>query len=78
MLLLAVAAGQPAVAREWFRLAQQYTGGPLPALENLSERNAVAWEEFRRFHEALEKQMHVPLTRDLLTNWISRVERFTF
>jgi KAP family P-loop domain len=78
MLLLAVAAGQPAVAREWFRLAQQHMGGPLPALENLSERNAAAWEEFRRFHEALEKQMHVPLTRDLLTNWISRVERFTF
>jgi hypothetical protein len=78
MLMLAIAAGQPSVAREWFKIIQQHAIGPLPLLEDLPEKNAAAWDELRRFYEALGSQMRVPLTRDLVMNWIGRVERFTF
>jgi len=78
MLLLAVAAGQPSVAREWFRLLQQKAGGPLPQLESLSEREAPAWSEFRRLYGDLNAQVNVPLTPDRVMDWVRCVERFTF
>jgi KAP family P-loop domain len=78
MLMLAIAAGQPSVAREWFKIIQQHAIGPLPSLEDLPEKNAAAWHELRRFYAALGSQMRVPLTQDLVMDWIGRVERFTF
>ena len=78
MVLLAVAAGQPSIARDWFKLVWQSAGSELPESDGMTDGNKVAWTEFRRLFKESEKQMQMQLTRDLVTNWIGRVERFTF
>ncbi len=78
LLILAVAAGQPAVAREWFTYL-----GSLDKLElGLPKSSAVPdqlrWEKFISLYYETEKQLKVQLTKELLVKWINRVERFSF
>ena len=77
MLLLAVAAGQPSIARDWFQLVRQQADG-LPPLDEIPDPNKPAWTEFRKLYDETAKQMRMPLTPDLVSSWIGRVERFTF
>ncbi len=78
MLLLAVAAGQPAIAREWFKILRQREVSDLPPADEIAEANQVAWGNFRRLLEELETQTKEPITQELVTKWIDRVELFTF
>jgi hypothetical protein len=77
MLLLAVAAGQPSIARDWFTLMRERENG-LPSPDEIPDLNKHAWFEFRKLYDETAKQMPMSLTPDLVSNWIGRVERFTF
>jgi hypothetical protein len=78
MLLLAVAAGQPAIAREWFKLLRQLETGGVPPSYEAAEATRPAWEDFRRLYKETETQVKGLLTQEMVTKWIDRVELFTF
>jgi KAP-like P-loop domain-containing protein len=75
MLLLAAAAGQPAVAREWFGLLRT-AHGTLP--EHADGTNSGDWVVFRKLYCENANQKGFSLTNEFLAKWIDRVERFTF
>jgi hypothetical protein len=78
MLLLAVAAGEPSIARSWFKLLRAAGSG-----ESLSSNDAAGiarpeWNEFCKLYgEAIEKTP-ATLIPTLVGKWLDRVERFTF
>lgn len=77
MLLLAAAAGYPAMAREWFERLRTTA----PAELFLGEDGSVgepAWLQFKKVYNAIFAHIRTPLTRDLLIIWVDRVERFAF
>ncbi len=78
MLLLAVAAGQPSIAREWFKILRQREVSDLPVTEEIAEANKAAGDHFRRLFKEFETQTKKPVTRALVTKWIDRVELFSF
>lgn len=81
MLLLASAAGHPAVAREWFK-ALRDSADPAslnePAAAEEKDSEAKAWEQFKRVYERDIQKMETPLTKKLLDKWLDQVERFAF
>ncbi|HEY5029492.1 MAG TPA: hypothetical protein VIK39_13865 [Candidatus Angelobacter sp.] len=78
LLLLAVAAGQPAVAREWFKLLRLRDSGVETLSDEVTVANGSQWDCFKELYNETSKQVKVPLTPDLITKWLDRVERFTF
>jgi hypothetical protein len=78
MLLLAVAAGQPAIARKWFKILRQREVNDLPTTDEIAKANQAAWANFRRLFKEFETQTKGPITKALVTKWIDRVELFTF
>lgn len=78
MLLLAVAAGQPAIAREWFKLLRESENPNLPLDAEAAEANQPGWARFCRLYEEAKKQVKKPFTSELVATWIDRVELFTF
>ena len=73
MLLLAAAAGHPAVARDWFdRLRAQGPDAFTP-----SDEDDPAWSKFRDAHAATFNGT-APLTPEQVAKWLPRVERFAF
>jgi hypothetical protein len=78
MLFLAIAAGRPAVAREWFQLLRQGQYPSSPLSEEVSEADRPAWESFGRLYEETKDQVGVSVTQELVIKWIDRVELFTF
>jgi hypothetical protein len=78
MLLLGVAAGQPAVARDWFKvLRNRECVTPLSA-EEVAHANLFEWENFGKLYALLSTEMKVPLTNEMVGKWLDRVERYTF
>lgn len=75
MLLLAAAAGQPAVAREWFGLLRT-AQGTLP--EHADGTNSVDWVVFRKLYYENVDRAGFSVTNELLAKWLDRVERFAF
>ncbi len=74
MLLLAAAAGYPAVARGWF--AKLLATDPA----ELFEEQAVdpGWLQFKQVYDATFGHFTTPLSHELFFKWINRVERFAF
>jgi hypothetical protein len=78
MLFLAVAAGQPAIAREWFKLLRERENPSALITEVVSESNQQAWAMFCRLYEDTKTQVKKSFTPELVATWIDRVELFTF
>ena len=86
MLLLALAAGHPAVARKCFDILKDENNKPTELLASddvpLSLKDVPpskkAWSEFIAVYNETCREIKTPLTNDLLKKWIDRVERFTF
>jgi predicted KAP-like P-loop ATPase len=78
MLLLAAAAGYPAVARKWFDVLRKNT---TPTEFDVSKEDIVStnWGQFKMaYDEYTSKQDSKLLNQALLVKWLDRVERFTF
>jgi hypothetical protein len=83
MLLLATAAGYPAVVHQLFdRLRELDQATPLITIplgqQNDSKLFAQAWEQFKKTYDDTCGQAGFTLTKDLLEKWLNDVERFTF
>jgi hypothetical protein len=78
MLLLAAAAGQPSVAREWFQQLRQLGPAELPLPNRDDELNRSEWETFRLMCQETSKQWPNPLCKQVVAKWLDRVERFAF
>ena len=78
MLLLAVAAGYPAVARQWFELLRNLDSVTPPLTIQFPEASQVELKQFTNLYDENLRKVRVPLTKDLLVKWLDRVERFTF
>ncbi|UWZ86977.1 P-loop NTPase fold protein [Occallatibacter riparius] len=78
MLLLSVAAGQPSVAREWFRhLRSLKPSDTVSASSKLGEGNR-SWAAFCDLYNHLVADAGEQFTSSLLEKWLKRVECFTF
>lgn len=78
MLLLAVAAGQPAVAREWFNSLAEMSTGVAPPATQVIGRSRPEWEEFCLLLSEFQKDIAPDRIAHLKTKWLDRIERFTF
>ena len=77
MLMLAAAAGYPAVAREWFELMR--ADKDFPVLRSLwSTRLDPAWLTFRSLYDETFVCNTPKLSHDLFCKWLDRVELFAF
>ena len=72
MLLLAAAAGYPAVARGWF--AKLLTTPPAKLFEEMPEDDR-GWTQFKSVYDVT---FTTPPGHEIFIKWISRVERFAF
>jgi hypothetical protein len=73
MLFLAVAAGQPSVARDWFfRLRNKLPSDPQPG------DNPRAWAAFSTQYHQIRSDAADQFTLTQQEKWLARVERFTF
>jgi hypothetical protein len=77
MLLLAAAAGYPAVARTWFERLLDTPPAELFTEEHDPETDP-AWLQFKKVYEATFSHITSPVTKDLFAKWVDRVERFAF
>jgi len=77
MLLLAAAAGYPAVARLWFDRLLKTSPSDLFMEEEGMDADP-AWLQFKKVHDATFAHITSPLTNELFAKWIERVERFAF
>ena len=78
MLLLAAAAGYPAVAREWFSILRAANSDALFISEDTEGSDPIAWKQFKRVYDAtFEGTMPKP-SKDLFCKWLDLVERFAF
>ena len=78
MLLLASAAGYPAVAREWFAGLRCADPVALIKSQNTVGTDPTAWMQFKKVCDATIDQSTTRLTKELLAKWIDRIERFAF
>lgn len=77
MLLLASAAGYPAVAREWFKVLR--TAEPNDVLRSGEvDSDSLAWLQFKEVYSATFEQITPGPTKASLVKWIDRVEQFAF
>ncbi len=77
MLLLAGAAGYPAVAREWFALLR--TAQDFPNLHQVWPlRSDPEWLAFRALYDLAFASQTPNLSRELLLKWVDRIEVFAF
>jgi hypothetical protein len=77
MLLLAAAAGYPALARNWFDRLLNTSPSEL-FLSDVESDSDLAWNQFKKVYEATFSHFTKPLTQDLFVKWVDRVERFAF
>jgi hypothetical protein len=78
MLLLAVAAGQPAVVREWFKRLRRLEPGGTLSEDSWNGENGYGWSRFRELYSQTSRQLTTSFTQPILIKWLDRVERFTF
>jgi len=79
MLLLAAAAGSPAVARDWFHDLQ--TSDPVKLLNTRSNKNKTTdaeWLAFREVYSATCKDPSAQPTLADFSKWIEHVEQYAF
>jgi KAP family P-loop domain len=74
MLLLAAAAGYPAVARSWF--AKLIRTNPAELFEE--QADDPEWSQFKKVYEATFGHFTTPVSHEIFIKWINRVERFAF
>jgi hypothetical protein len=77
MLLLASAAGHPAVAREWFAMLRM-AGLAEPIQFHGTNADPAAWLRFKAIYDSTLSGAGLRVTQSLLTKWIGRVEQFAF
>ena len=79
MLLLSVGAGQPAVAREWFRSLRQRVADGTPFVTEGSLEERPEWDEFNRLYDQMQKEvLGTSPPSQVLTKWLDRVEIYLF
>lgn len=78
MLLLALAAGYPAVAREWFGILRSKDPATPLASKPLDGRNLAAWVEFKNLCDKVLAGSNANRTNGFIGKWLERVEMFTF
>lgn len=76
MLLLAVAAGYPAIAREWFRELRNHSAGAVR--EQGAGASAAEWKKFDDLYTETSRRVASPNSSELIGKWLDRVERFCF
>jgi hypothetical protein len=74
MLLLAAAAGRPAVAREWFQQLRKQA----PHEVRVAQADAQGWEHFKALYESTVGRFSPPPSLETMVKWIERVEQYTF
>ena len=78
MLLLASAAGYPAVAREWFNTLRNANSTALFISDDSDKSAPGPWLQFKTVYDATFAQATPKPTRELFVKWLERVERFAF
>jgi hypothetical protein len=73
MLLLAAAAGHPAVARQWFAVLRERMPHEVPSSD--VEADADGWQQFKSMYE---RTVGLGAPTEARTTWIDRVEQFAF
>ena len=76
MLLLASAAGHPAVAREWFHLLREKAPHEVQPAD--VEADAKGWEQFKTVYESTVGCVTPTPSLATVVKWIERVEQFAF
>jgi len=76
MLFLAAAAGYPAVVRDWFAVLRSTDPQTVFSSNGAAEFKSAEWERFKSVHSKTPAQQ--PLSKELCSKWLDRVERFTF
>lgn len=77
MLLLAAAAGHPAVARQWFESLR--TLDDFSSLQNLKQPETdPGWPRFQKLYHETRVDQTPNLTPELFCKWLNRVEIFAF
>jgi hypothetical protein len=77
MLFLAVAAGQPSVARDWFLRLRNLDPDELPSGPQPGD-NPRAWTAFYTQYHPIRTDTAGQFTPAQQEKWLARVERFTF
>jgi hypothetical protein len=79
MLLLTAAAGYPALARKWFALLRDADPSVLLISDDITVGpDTKAWLSFKNLFDATIVKTSPNLTRDLISKWLDRIERFAF
>jgi predicted nucleic acid-binding Zn-ribbon protein len=78
MLLLAAAAGFPAVARSWFAALREMDPHTVLSSEDVVDCKLPEWERFKGVYIKTLAGMTQSLSNELFSTWLDRVERFTF
>jgi hypothetical protein len=77
MLLLAAAAGYPAVARDWFKFLRTLEDSS--SLQNLNNSNTdPGWKKFQELYQKTLVGQTPNLTPEIFHTWLDRVEIFAF
>ncbi len=76
MLLLASAAGHPAVAREWFHLLREKA--PQEVQPSEVDMDPQGWEQLKTMYASTVGHVKATASRATVGKWIERVEQFTF
>jgi hypothetical protein len=77
MMLLAAAAGYPAVVRRWFAKLRTVDSSAI-LRDDQSDPNDEGWAQFKMVFDTVFEQTMPQLTKNLLAKWLDRVERFVF
>jgi hypothetical protein len=78
LLLLASAAGYPALARNWFDLLRTTNSGILVISDEPIGPDAEAWIQFKKLYDSTLGCTTTNVTNEMLCKWLDVVERFTF
>jgi hypothetical protein len=78
MLLLAAAAGSPALARDWFTIFRNADPTAVFFSDDDPRSKQAEWREFKRVYDATFTETTFNITPVLFAKWLERVERFTF
>ena len=78
MLLLAAAAGSPALARDWFDLLRVADSTALAFPDDSEDDEHSEWREFKRVYDAMFARTTLNFNKNLFGKWLDRVERFAF
>lgn len=78
MLLLAAAAGHPAVARQWFERLRVDDATTILAGQNEGEDLHPSWQQLKKVYRATFDPPLMEQTKGVFPKWIARVARYAF